>query len=104
MAERVTKDNFEEKVLKNTLPVIVDFYSDSCIACKKLAPVLGDLEDNYEGKVTVVKVNTNYDAELTDEYAIMANPTIILFKDGREADRKTGAVAYSELEEWVADL
>ena len=41
MAVRVTKDDFNEKVLLNKLPVVVDFYSDSCVACKKLAPVLG---------------------------------------------------------------
>ena len=51
MAVRVTKADFEEKVLKNTLPVVVDLYSDSCVACKMLAPALGDLEDNYEGKL-----------------------------------------------------
>ena len=45
MAQRINKDNFEEKVLKNPLPVLVDFYSDSCIPCKQLSPVLGDIED-----------------------------------------------------------
>ena len=59
MAVRINKDDFEEKVLKSDLPVIVDFYSDSCIACKKLAPALGDVEDDYEGKLYVYKVNTN---------------------------------------------
>ena len=43
MAQRINKDNFEEKVLKNPLPVLVDFYSDSCIPCKQLSPVLGDI-------------------------------------------------------------
>ena len=60
MAARVTKDDFEEKVLKESLPVVVDFYSDSCVACKMLAPVLGELEDEYEEKLKIVKVNTNF--------------------------------------------
>ena len=47
MAARISKADFDEKVLKSKLPVIVDFYSDSCVACKKLAPVLGDIEDDY---------------------------------------------------------
>ena len=64
MAVRINKDDFEEKVLKSDLPVIVDFYSDSCIACKKLAPALGDVEDDYEGKLYVYKVNNNFDKEL----------------------------------------
>ena len=51
MAVRVSKTDFEEKVLKEKLPVLVDFYSDSCVACKKLAPVLGNAEDDYEDKI-----------------------------------------------------
>lgn len=101
MAVRVTKDDFEEKVLKSKLPVVVDFYSDSCIACKKLAPAFGDIEDNYEGKLEVVKVNTNFDIDIAGEYGVMSNPTILLFKDGKEADRKIGAVSYEELESWI---
>ena len=56
MAVRVSKTDFEEKVLKEKLPVLVDFYSDSCVACKKLAPVLGNAEDDYEDKIKVYKV------------------------------------------------
>ena len=48
MAVRVSKADFEEKVLKEALPVLVDFYSDSCVACKKLAPVLGNAEDDMK--------------------------------------------------------
>ena len=83
MAVRVTKDDFNEKVLLNKLPVVVDFYSDSCVACKKLAPVLGGLEDDYEGKLEVVKVNTNYDMELAEEYNVTANPTVLLINNGK---------------------
>ena len=68
MAVRVSKADFEEKVLKEALPVLVDFYSDSCVVCKKLAPVLGNAEDDYEDKVKVYKVNTNFDVELAEQY------------------------------------
>lgn len=100
MAVRVTKDDFDEKVLKSEIPVLVDFYSDSCVACKKLAPVLGDVEDNYEGKLYVVKVNTNFDSELSEQYEIMSNPTLVLFKSGEEADRRVGAASLRDLEAW----
>ena len=53
MAQRINKDNFEEKVLKSPLPVLVDFYSDSCIPCKQLSPVLGDIEDEQIGRAHV---------------------------------------------------
>lgn len=102
MAVRVTTEDFEEKVLKNSLLVVVDFYSDSCVACKRVAPVLGDLEDNYEGKLEVVKVNTNFDAALSEKYSIMSNPTLLIIKNGEEVSRKVGALSYKDLEEWVA--
>lgn len=101
MAVRVTKDDFEAKVLNNNLPVVVDFYSDSCVACKKLAPVLGDLEDNLEGKIEVVKVNTNFDAELAADYQVMANPTVLVFNQGKVVAKKVGAANYKELEDLV---
>ena len=56
MAKRVSKDDFDKEVLQSELPVIVDFYSDSCIPCKQLSPILGDIEDDYEDKAKVVKV------------------------------------------------
>ncbi len=103
MAIRVSKEDFEEKVLQSELPVLVDFYSDSCIACKKLAPVLGDIEDDYEGKLTVVKINTNFDVEIAEEYGIMSNPTIILFKNGQKIAKKSGAATKAELEDWLSE-
>ena len=71
MAQRINKDNFEEKVLKSPLPVLVDFYSDSCIPCKQLSPVLGDIEDEREDTLSVYKVNVNYDMELAEKYDVM---------------------------------
>lgn len=101
MAVRVTKDDFDEKVLNRNLPVVVDFYSDSCVACKRLAPALGELEDQYEGKLEVVKVNTNFDTELSEKYGIMSNPTILVFASGQELDRKVGAFSYQDLADWI---
>ena len=60
MAARINEQQFEEKVLKADKPVLVDFYSDTCIPCKRMAGVLGEIEDDYEGKIDVVKVNVNY--------------------------------------------
>ena len=69
MAKRVNAEEFEAEVLKASLPVIVEFYSDSCIPCKQLSPVLGGIEDDYEDKLIVVKVNVNFDAELAQKGA-----------------------------------
>lgn len=104
MAERIYSDDFQTKVLDSPVPVLVDFYSDSCIACKKLAPTLCDVEEDYEGKVNVFKVNTGYDTKLVQEYEILSNPTLIFFKDGEAVDRQIGAKDYDELTDWIDGL
>jgi thioredoxin 1 len=101
MAKRVSKDDFEKEVLQSELPVIVDFYSDSC---KQLSPILGDIEDDYEDKAKVVKVNINFDEELMEKYEVMASPTLVFFKDGEETDRTRGLVKKAEIEEKLGAL
>lgn len=103
MATRIYTDDFESKVLASDVPVVVDFYSDSCITCKKLAPTLCDIEEEYEGKLNVFKVNTNYDTKLVEEYEIKANPTLILFKEGKAVGKQIGPREYDELVEWLED-
>ena len=103
MAARISEADFEEKVIRSELPVLVDFYSDSCVACKKLAPTLGDIEDDYETKVHVYKVNTNFDMGLAERYGIQSNPTVILFVNGEPAGRKVGAKDYDELADWLEE-
>lgn len=104
MAVRINKDNFQAEVLDSTLPVIVEFYSDSCIPCKQLAPILGDIEDDYEEQLKVLKVNVNFDAELAEQYSVMASPTILFFKGGKEVKRIRGLVKKPQLEEAVKEL
>lgn len=98
MAVRVSKEEFEDVVLTKKQLVIVDFYSDSCVACKRLTPVLGNLEDNFEESIRVFKVNTNFDAELAEKYDVLSNPTLVFLKNGEEVDRTVGAKSYDDLE------
>ena len=79
MAKRVSSEDFETEVLGSDLPVVVEFYSDSCIPCKQLSPILGGLEDDYEDQVKVVKVNVNFDAGLAQKYDVAASPTLLFF-------------------------
>ncbi len=101
MAARVNKDDFKEKVLESELPVLVDFYSDSCVPCKRMSPVIGDIEDDREGKLNVFKVNINFDSELAEEYSVQSVPTLVLFNKGTEAARQTGAVRKDALDQWI---
>ncbi len=103
MATRIYSDDFSQKVINNSLPVIVDFYSDSCIACKKLAPTLCDIEEEFEGRINVFKVNTNYETKLVEEFEIKANPTLILFKEGKVLDKQIGPRDYEDLVDWLED-
>ena len=90
MAARVGSEDFQGEVLESEIPVLVDFYSDSCVPCKRLSPILGEIEDAYEGKAKVVKVNVNFDGELAEQYEVMASPTVIFFQDGKEVSRIRG--------------
>lgn len=97
MAERITAAQFEETVLQSEVPVLVDFYSDSCVPCKKLSPLLSKLEAEYEGKLRVVKVNVQYEKELVQQYEIQAAPTVVIISGGAEVNRIRGAVSRDAL-------
>lgn len=104
MAVRVSTDTFQAEVLEAGVPVLVEFYSDSCIPCKQMSPILGDLEDDYEGRLKVVKVNVNFDGELAETYGVMASPTVLFFKDGEEQSRLRGLQNKAQLEEVIKTL
>ena len=104
MAVRVSTDTFQAEVLEAGVPVLVEFYSDSCIPCKQMSPILGDLEDDYEGRLKVVKVNVNFDGALGETYGVMASPTVLFFKDGEEQSRLRGLQNKAQLEEVVRTL
>ena len=100
MSERLNKENFDSTI-KSTSLALVDFYSDSCIPCKKLNPVLGDLEDEAGEKIKLFKLNINFDFEVAEKYGIASSPTLILFKNGSEQDRKNGFQTLEALEDWI---
>lgn len=100
MSERLNKDNFDSTV-KSAPFALVDFYSDSCIPCKKLNPVLGDLEDEKGDEVRLFKLNINFDLEVAEKYGVASSPTLILFKNGSEIDRKNGFQTFETLKDWI---
>lgn len=86
---KVTDANFESDVLKNSLPVLVDFYADWCGPCKMAEPVLEELAENYKDKLLIVKVNVD-ETQVSGKYGVMSIPTTILFKGGNEIGRQVG--------------
>ena len=98
MALRINAENFHEKVLTADRPVLVDFYSDTCIPCKQMAGILGDIEDENEDAIYIYKVNVNYDKDLAARYKVMSAPTVIAFVNGEEKGRTVGLKEPEEIE------
>ncbi len=102
MAERINQDNFDTKIFQAEGVAVADFYSDSCVPCKRISPLLAELEEAHEN-VHVGKVNVAYDTELAEKYEVASTPTLIFFKNGAEVKRLHGVVKKAELEEAVAE-
>lgn len=88
--QAVTDAQFEEQVLKNSLPVLVDFWAPWCGPCKMAEPVLEELSDEYNGKVVLMKVNVDEEQTHASQLGVMSIPTTILFRDGKEVGRQIG--------------
>ncbi|MBP0964442.1 MAG: thioredoxin [Oscillospiraceae bacterium] len=97
MAARVSADNFEAEVLNADGIVLADFYSDSCVPCKRLSPVIAEIEEQFGDKAKFVKININFDAELAEKYEVQSVPTVVFFKNGEEISRLNGAVKKADI-------
>ncbi len=93
--------DFDEKVLKSSLPVLVDFYADWCGPCRLAAPIIDELSGTYAGKVTIGKLDVDANVNTASKYGVMSIPTVIMFKDGKEVERKVGFGGKSGYEEMI---
>lgn len=101
MAVRITAENFETEVPGSAAPVLLDFYSDSCVPCKRLSPVLAELEEEYGGRFKLCKVNVNANLPLSEQYGVLSAPTLIFCSAGKERLRKTGFAGKEALREII---
>lgn len=99
MAElKITRENFENEVMKSNIPVLIDFWAPWCGPCGMMGPIIEQLADQYEGKAKVGKVNVDEEGELSQAFGVMSIPTIVLVKDGKVVKQVVGARPKAEME------
>ncbi|MGI6169670.1 MAG: thioredoxin [Christensenellales bacterium] len=97
MATTITKSNFEDEVMKSSVPVLLDFWAAWCGPCRMIAPTVDQLAVEAAGKAKVGKVNVDEQPELARAFNVMSIPTLVVLKDGKVVDQAVGAVNLGKL-------
>jgi len=97
----VTDADFEDTILKSETPALVDFWAPWCGPCRMIGPVVEELAKDYQGKLTVAKMDVDQNQSTATKYGISSIPTVILFKNGEIAERIVGAVPKAKLAQMI---
>jgi len=97
----LSDDSFENDVLKADGLTLVDFWAEWCGPCKMIAPILDEVAGEYEGKLTIAKLNIDDNPATAPKYGIRGIPTLLLFKNGEVVATKVGALSKGQLKEFL---
>lgn len=101
--KEITDANFEE-VLASGQPVVVDFWAQWCGPCKMMLPIVGELAEEYEGRIIVGKCDVDENEDVPGEYGIMNIPTMLFFKNGQLVNKHVGATSKADLQKLFDSL
>ena len=93
----LTDDSFQSEVIESSVPVLVDFWATWCGPCRVVAPIVDELAEEYDGRVKVGKVDVDSEQKIAADFGIRSIPTLLIFKDGKQADQIVGAVPKNAL-------
>ena len=104
MKQNLTESNFDEIINNSSMPVIVDFWAEWCGPCKMIGQVLDELNNDYNDKILIGKVNVDEEGALAMKYGIRNIPTLLFFKNGQLIDKQVGSVPRKVLEEKLKSI
>lgn len=103
-AVKVDGTTWDSVVLKANGLVMVDFWAAWCRPCLTIAPTIDELAKEYEGRLTVVKLNTDENPDLASRYQIMGIPTLMFFRDGKPVEKIVGAASKQQFKDKIDSL